>query len=1007
MVEEHRGWITHHPGSEAASGDEHDFDPGAPLSPGKAEARRFHSYFGGTKGLREPARTGMKFMHQGDVRSELNERRNRNKEYALDLKRQMEEKERRAADDRQRKLAASRARLNMVGLGAEAGEGPDSGAGQERVAPDNRAAAYAAGPAQPPVHVRAQGRFQPQGQPLQQAPGPSSSQSQPPAQHAMASRAAPIHQPADYQGFQPAHGMQAPAYRPAGEAMGPANAHPQAFHGAGYGAPGGGHGGPGPQGGVAQVGMVRVGPPPASNYQPHPSHQQPPQYYNAHGQMHHAEQQMPSRTAAPSGRGLPGEHAGFRGRQDPTERSVRFQEPPEEPQYPPSATKESELHSGLSYMYQGPEAQEQLKKKNETRRQYAQELQEQIKAKEEEKRRFAEEKKREDEKEEARIQRELAELRQEAAGEGAGGRAHQQPEARTSPTKPKERNPLLSPTADPGAPVQRFHSNNLGMTPDEIRKKVQAQAEIQAALKVQILEKERQKKMAVAREKFEEEMEEQRVQRQQKEMREAYLRDKAGLPPAPARGVTGEQGDKLFGVSNSAAAVKAAAGAFLGSKPHPVDIPGEAPPLMAVPGVAEPLQAPIGPDGSGQGAVQETINSFVTKIQERMSQNHGKNQQEMMSKENLAQAVLEKLQQEGFGSQEQLTKEQLSEAVLERLQKEGFGQQDHITKDQLSQAVLDGLQQMDFGNKSDINQEQLEMMYIKVKEEVAAGQADLHGLLMRQEEMMRNLEMHAQAVEAENNAQRAELGEVRDLLKGYAHGLDGYGPAMPRHAPEMGFIGTLEPAPSAEPELPHLRQPARRMRATTPDVMKSLQSESTFVFPSDGELSLRPMPSIVEDSVTLDPPPVETLHEAGPKDLAGLRGSIESLRQSSGELLRDAGLQPDNGPVGRPLLEEPDETRELDEVGRLHLANKNKLKMLEYIKEEQEGGASMESMDALLIDFLAQSERQAFEHGRRTDREQARGAAGSGAPKVAVKHLSTDTTWLGEGTELPVGNAAE
>ena len=249
--------------------------------------------------------------------------------------------------------------------------------------------------------------------------------------------------------------------------------------------------------------------------------------------------------------------------------------------------------------------------------------------------------------------------------------------------------------------------------------------------------------------------------------------------------------------------MKAAAGAFLGGKPHPLDIPGGAPAPAAAPGLVEAPQEPAGPSAGGEAHVQDTIESFVNKIQERMSQGNsakpGQPGHEAMSKENLAQAVLEKLQQEGFGNQEQLTKEQLSEAVLERLQKEGFGAQEDITKDQLSQAVLDGLQQIDFGPKSDINQEQLEMMYIKVKEEVAAGQADLHGLLMRQEEMMRNLEVHAQAVEAENNAQRAELGEVRDLLKGYAHGLDGYGPAMPNMAPDPGLVGSLVPAPSAEP----------------------------------------------------------------------------------------------------------------------------------------------------------------------------------------------------------------
>jgi hypothetical protein len=612
----------------------------------------------------------------------------------------------------------------------------------------------------------------------------------------------------------------------------------------------------------------------------------------------------------------------------------------------------------------------------------------------------------EDMREEDRIRREIAELKKEATGE-SGGRAgqQQQPEARTSPTKPKERNPLLSPAADPAAPVQRFHSNNLGMTPDEIRKKVQAQAEIQAALKVQIMEKERQKKMALAREKFEEEMEEQRVLRQQKEMRDAYLRDRAGLPPAPARGVTGEQGNAFSGVANSAAAVKAAAGAFLGGKPHPLDIPGGAPAPAAAPGLVEAPQEPAGPSAGGRAHVQNTIESFVNKIQERMSQGNsakpGQPGHEAMSKENLAQAVLEKLQQEGFGNQEQLTKEQLSEAVLERLQKEGFGAQEHITKDQLSQAVLDGLQQIDFGPKSDINQEQLEMMYIKVKEEVAAGQADLHGLLMRQEEMMRNLEVHAQAVEAENNAQRAELGEVRDLLKGYAHGLDGYGPAMPNMAPDPGLVGSLVPAPSAEPQLPHLHPPARRMRATTPDVMKSLHSESTFVFPDDGELSLRPMPRIIEESVKLGAPTGEVEETDDLKDLAGMRGSIESLRQKGGKLLREAGLQPESEPGAQPLLDIPDETRELDEVGRFHLTNKNKLKMLEYINEEQEGGASMESMDALLVDFLAQSERQAFENGRIGGREKERGGAAPGAPKMAVKHLATDTMWLGEGSELP------
>ena len=716
---------------------------------------------------------------------------------------------------------------------------------------------------------------------------------------------------------------------------------------------------------------------------------------------------MPQPAAAPSGGG--GWQGRGQGHQDGPRRGargVRFQEPHVQPRPPVQDVRDPEVHSGLSYMYQGPEAQEQLKKKNEKNKIYAQELQDQIKAKEEKKRKQAEEKKLEDMREEDRIRREIAELKKEATGE-SGGRAgqQQQPEARTSPTKPKERNPLLSPTADPAAPVQRFHSNNLGMTPDEIRKKVQAQAEIQAALKVQIMEKERQKKMALAREKFEEEMEEQRVLRQQKEMRDAYLRDRAGLPPAPARGVTGEQGNAFSGVANSAAAVKAAAGAFLGGKPHPLDIPGGAPAPAAAPGLVEAPQEPAGPSAGGRAHVQDTIESFVNKIQERMSQGNsakpGQPGHEAMSKENLAQAVLEKLQQEGFGNQEQLTKEQLSEAVLERLQKEGFGAQEHITKDQLSQAVLDGLQQIDFGPKSDINQEQLEMMYIKVKEEVAAGQADLHGLLMRQEEMMRNLEVHAQAVEAENNAQRAELGEVRDLLKGYAHGLDGYGPAMPNMAPDPGLVGSLVPAPSAEPQLPHLHPPARRMRATTPDVMKSLHSESTFVFPDDGELSLRPMPRIIEESVKLGAPTGEVEETDDLKDLAGMRGSIESLRQKGGKLLREAGLQPESEPGAQPLLDIPDETRELDEVGRFHLTNKNKLKMLEYINEEQEGGASMESMDALLVDFLAQSERQAFENGRIGGREKERGGAAPGAPKMAVKHLATDTMWLGEGSELP------
>ena len=275
---------------------------------------------------------------------------------------------------------------------------------------------------------------------------------------------------------------------------------------------------------------------------------------------------MPQPAAAPSGGG--GWQGGGRGYPDGRgggEREVRFQEPHVQPRPPVQGGRDPEAHSGLSNMSQGAEAQEQLKKKNERNKMYAQELQDQIKAKEEKKRMQAEEKKLEDKREEERIRREIAELKQETAGESVGrARQQQQPEARTSPTKPKERNPLLSPTADPAAPVQRFHSNNLGMTPDEIRKKVQAQAEIQAALKVQIMEKERQKKMAQAREKFEEEMEEQRVLRQQKEMRDAYLRDRAGLPPAPARGVTGEQGDAFSGVANSAAAVKAAAGASLG-----------------------------------------------------------------------------------------------------------------------------------------------------------------------------------------------------------------------------------------------------------------------------------------------------------------------------------------------------------------------------------------------------------------------------------------------------------
>ena len=153
------------------------------------------------------------------------------------------------------------------------------------------------------------------------------------------------------------------------------------------------------------------------------------------------------------------------------------------------------------------------------------------------------------------------------------------------------------------------------------------------------------------------------------------------------------------------------------------------------------------------------------------------------------------------------------------------------------------------------------------------------------------------------------------------------------------------------------------MRATTPDVMKSLHSESTFVFPDDGELSLRPMPRIIEESEKLGAPTGEVEETDDLKDLAGMRGSIESLRQKGGKLLREAGLQPELEPGAQPLLDIPDETRELDEVGRFHLTNKNKLKMLEYINEEQEGGASMESMDALLVDFLAQSERQAFENG--------------------------------------------
>ena len=94
--------------------------------------------------------------------------------------------------------------------------------------------------------------------------------------------------------------------------------------------------------------------------------------------------------------------------------------------------------------------------------------------------------------------------------------------------------------------------------------------------------------------------------------------------------------------------------------------------------------------------------------------------------------------------------------------------------------------------------------------------------------------------------------------------------------------------------------------------------------------------------------------------------------------MREAGLEPDSEPGGLPLLDVPDEKRDLDEVGRFHLTNKN---MLKYINEEQEGGAFIESMDALLVDFLAQSERQAFENERSTAREKVSEVRGLGIPK--------------------------
>ena len=63
------------------------------------------------------------------------------------------------------------------------------------------------------------------------------------------------------------------------------------------------------------------------------------------------------------------------------------------------------------------------------------------------------------------------------------------------------------------------------------------------------------------------------------------------------------------------------------------------------------------------------------------------------------------------------------------------------------------------------------------------------------------------------------------------------------------------------------------------------------------------------------------------------------------------------------------------------------------MNEEQDGGASMESMDALLVDFLAQSERQAFENGRAGGREKEHGGAAPGArpPRILRRRRLTPT----------------